>query len=198
MPETKPAWENLEKLQAFPTFQDQDAAAATLAPGARGYIPTDDEKNWYDPNPAKKEYGKVHFTVGTEPWVMYPYVFNKRLDANQDGLLDNVAMPVDVAGKVNIKPSGLGQTNVPGTGHTVPVPFSRDLLPTEKIRRQTPMGDFDIRNIDVQLASEIAAETVDSISDEVVAIGTMVTALAQAMELVNERLAKIMAKLGIS
>lgn len=157
MPETKPAWESLEKLQAFPTFQNQDAASLAQAPGARNYLPTQDERNWYDPNPGEAGPFRVQFEVGGAPWVMYRFAFTGKMDAAENGIVSSIAMPITQAARVNIKPSGAGMTNVPGTGKVVPVPLNRDLLPTERIRRQTPFSPFEIRNLDVSPPSEQAA-----------------------------------------
>jgi len=186
----KLAWEGLEKLQAFPTFATQDAAAAAGAPGAKDYVSTQDERNHFDPNPAEPADYKIHFYVGSVLWVMYRFVFGGKLDPDQNGILVSLAMPAEQAGKVNIKPSGTGMTNVPGTGKVMPVPLKRDLLPTEKIRRQTAFSNFQIRNLDVALPSEVAASTVDSMAKTV---QDLLTGLAE----VQLKLGKIMAKLGV-
>jgi hypothetical protein len=182
--ETKPAWESLEKLQAFPTYQDQAAAAAANAPGAKEYVANQDERHWYDPDPGAPSPFKTHFEVGAVPWVMYRFAFTGKMDADENGIVSSIAMPIAQAGKVNIMPSGLGMTNLPSTGRTVPVPMSRDLAATEKIRRQTPFSAAMIRNVDVMLPGEAAAQTVE----------LMAVALAQA----NQKLDKVLAKLGIS
>ncbi len=182
--ETKPAWESLEKLQAFPTYQDQASAAAANAPGAKEYVANHDERHWYDPDPGAVSLFKVQFEVGGQPWVMYRFAFTGKMDAGENGIVSSIAMPLAQAGRVNIMPSGNGMTNVPSTGRVVPVPLTRDLSGTEKIRRQTPFSAFMIRNMDVMLPSEVAAQTVDMIG--------------QAVEQANAKLDKLLAKFNIT
>lgn len=165
MPETiKKAWQDLKDLLAFVTFATQEEAAAAGNPVAKNYVANEDEKNWRDPDADKPGPGKRLFTSKGVPWVLYlnGTFSGAQVDADQNGIVEDLAMPVSEALKLNIPPKGTGQTNVPITGRVVPVPFSAPLAPTQKIRRETPMGPWKIRNYDVPLPSEQAAQDAQS------------------------------------
>jgi hypothetical protein len=182
MPETKPAWEPIEDYLTFVTYPNQETAAAAAAPGARNYVATEDQKDWYDRNAGQPSPGKRLFTSRGVPWVLYLYgAFTGKLDNDGNGIVEDLAMTVDEAAKVNIIPKGPNMTNIPQTGNTVPVPFISPLSPTQKIRREMPMGGFKIRNIDVLLPGEQAQQNLENTLAEILA---------------NQR--KIMTALGIA
>lgn len=185
--ETKPAWESLEEHQVATTFQTQDKAAAAGAPGAKTYVATEDEKLWFDPKAGEpdpeptpgetpKPKTKQHFDIAGVPWVMYLFCFKGKADANQDGVLENLALPVSQALKLNIKPTTVGGS-APGTGKIVPVPLNGPLTATQKIRRPTHTAGFQIRNIDVQTEPEQVADQAQATAAAVVRIETKLNAI---------------------
>jgi hypothetical protein len=188
-PATKPAWEPIETYQAFPTYATQEAALAAGIPGAKTYTATDDEKNWIDPKANEPGPGKRIATYKGAPWVLYldGTFSGKLIDADQNGIVEDLAMPVAEALKLNIKPSGPGMTNVPGTGNVVPVPLNGALAPTQKIRRETPMGAWKVRNFDVLLPAEESQKTLQ----------LQLGGLANAVAALAVQVAKIAAKLGV-
>ena len=168
MPETKPAWEPLEGHQVVRTFATQEEAATAGVPGAKNYVAAEDQKLWADPKAGEpdpepapgetpKPKTKQHFEVAGVPWVLYFFCFKGKCDPNQDGVLETLALPVAQALKLNIKPTTVGGS-APGTGNTVPVPLTGPLSATQKIRRPAPLGGFQIRNLDVPLPTEQAAQ----------------------------------------
>lgn len=180
----KPAWESLDSIQAFVSYQDQNAASAAGAPGAKEYVSTRDRKAWFDPKPGDKgatpenpQGFKDHFEMGGVKYVRYLHAFKGQIAPDQSGIVENLVMTLDEAGKVNIMPSGPGMTNVPTTGKDVPTPFRQGLSPTQKLLRKTPMEDFDIRNMDVILPAEQAAQDAQSIFAGVVRIEAKVDKL---------------------
>jgi hypothetical protein len=186
--ETKPAWESLEGHQVARTFATQEDAAAAGAPGAKTYVATEDQKLWFDPKAGEpdpepgpgespKPKTKMHFQIGGLPWVVYHYCFRDKADANQEGVLENLALPVPQAIKLNIKPTTVGGS-APGTGNTVPVPLNGPLSPTQKIRRPSHMAGWEIRNIDVQTEPEQVADQAQATAAAVVRIEGTVNKIA--------------------
>ena len=180
MPETKPAWEPLEGHQVVRTFATQEEAATAGVPGAKNYVAAEDQKLWFDPKagepdpepaPGKtpKPKTKEHFEVGGVPWVLYLFCFKDKRDANEDGVLESLALPVSQALKLNIKPTVVGGS-APGTGNTVPVPLSGPLEPTQKIRRRSSFAGFEIRNVDVPTETEKVADQTKDTAEAVVRI----------------------------
>jgi len=175
MPEfIKKAWQDLKDLLAFVSFATQEDAIAAGVPAveAKAYVANEDEKNWRDPDANKPGPGKRHFNVKGVPWVMYlnGTFTGKLVDAEQNGIVEDLAMPVAEALKLNILPKGTGMTNVPATGRVVPVPLSAPLAPTQKIRREMPLGPWKIRNLDVILSTEQASQDAQSTAAAVVRI----------------------------
>lgn len=178
----KTAWESLEGHQAFTTYATQADAAAASAPGAKDYVATQDEKGWHDPKADTTEDGRRQIKVGGVPHVMYPAVFTGVADAAGIGIVEELVIPVAQAKKVNIKPTGTGMTNVPGTGNTVKVPL-KPMTVFQKIQRRSGVSNFWIRNTDVAEESNTAVDLSPTLA---------------ALAALDAKVDKILAKLGIS
>ena len=195
----KQPWEPLANYQLFPTFATQADADAAKAPGAKNYAPGDDTKGWHDPDADKPGGGKLHFEVNGIPHVFYPFVFRGKTnpDATQDpatqfGLLESLVIPVEVAKRVNIKPSGLGMTNIPGTDRTIPVP----LAPLGEFQRIMAFGGpgsivMKVRNLDVPLPTEATAANTEAVLVAVQAIGA-------AVQVIGVKVDKLLVKFAIT
>ncbi len=179
--ENKPAWQSLEDQQAFTTYATQADAVAASATGAKDYNPAQDEKGWLDPKADTTEDGRRQIKVGGVPHVMYPAVFTGVADAAGDGIVEELVIPVAQAKKTNIKPTGPGMTNVPGTGNVVKVPL-KPLTVFQKIRRRSGVSNFWIRNTDVAEESNTAVD----LSPTLAALASMST-----------KVDKILVKFGI-
>jgi hypothetical protein len=177
----KPAWELINAYWAFKTYATQEDAAKNEAPGARSYRITHDEKNWYDPDADKPGPGKSFFDIGDAPYVVYENVFMGKLAP--DGALDRIALTVDFAKRVNIKPTGPGATNTLGTGKVTPVPLKGPLASTQRIMQpNNPFAPLMIRNLDVPEPKD--------------ALGA--TALMGAIADLATKIDKLLAKFGVS
>ena len=188
MPE-KSAWVGLSTIQAFPSYQDQAAAAAAGAPGAKNYLAAKDRKPWFDPTPESTgatpenpKGFKDHFEMGGVQFVRYLFAFKGKRAADESGGVENLVMTLTEAATVNIAPTGPGMTNVPGTGKDVPTPFKQNLLPTQKLLRQTPLSGFDIRNLDVILPTEQAAADAQSTTAAVARIEAKIDRIMVALK----------------
>lgn len=150
----KPMFQKLEEFQEEVTYGNQAQAIAAGIPGADIYTAGFPEKNWVmTEEKARKIPGAQVFNFAmsgvVQTLITFPYAFFGKsavMGTISVGVLENLTIPLDKLNTLNIKSTGEGQTNVPGTGYSWPVPM-KPLTGVQRIERV--QMSWQVHNLDV-------------------------------------------------